>query len=232
MEQNFLSSCLPAPDISSFIWKYVGLLHIKGFAINNLETLRVEFNNLLNSKNSNKPLRAFVSHSAYQSKTFTKLVEDLASLEWLEKVCGVRSRQIAGDITKYSGVTHWHRDIRKGSLEFAKLVVYLDPAQPSTFDFKYLPGSHQMQDCRPEGDYVYTSSELESLIRNQLISTLGYPSVKISAGDAIIFSPRLLHSVSDMRVRRQFAAIFSEIPISSKQRIEYSQMILAGMSIL
>lgn len=217
------------PDIqkSKFLFDVSGIIHIQDFVGHQIVQLATDFENTFKSLSKTDNPRPFIRNALTVSPSFNSIIHNDYFKTWLQKIFTKDITVIAGDITRYSGVTKWHRDINYGTLPLLKLVVYIDLKDDKQFDFFYLPGTHL---CNSEVENFERS--LEEKLNSKEFNLFQPPSIKIKSGDAIIFSPRLLHSVEDQCERKQFAAIFGGKPCNSLERAELIKISLANISVL
>lgn len=201
------------PDVlaARFYMEHAGALLLPGFAVG--AQLDTEFGAYVSP---DRGRQGFVRNALAASSALRSIVEPDGFVSWLNAVFKQTMRPIGGDATRYVGATYWHRDVSDGSLVLAKLAVYLDSAS-----FLYVPGSHT-----PEFAAAIPTAA-ENICCGDATQTLAF-----RANDAILFCPRLLHSVAEAEPRRQLAVIFSAVPATSDQRSELMRLLAANSAVL
>lgn len=219
---------LPDINISKFYWETAGLVHIPGFAYKFLNKIADEFAQEFTEENLKDESRVFNRNALRVSPTYSYIVNENSFHQWLTEVIGGAASIVAGDASVYRGDTYWHRDVHTGTLGFAKLAVYLTVNNESV-PFSYFPGTHILGDGK-------TPTEQKNLnlvnLSPDRINKYSTNTIHLKDGDAILFNPRLLHSVLNDNERKQLAVIFSFSPNSESEKQELLSFLLAKNSVL
>ena len=170
-------------------FKTFGYVVLKGVLFaEELETVRIEFNNMLAEQYSHTPYDGSVRHWTPMMDEDTpflaNLMEDVRFFSVAKQLYGDDVLGVIVDGNRYTGDTHWHRDTATVHQFGVKFAFYLQSVDVDTGALRVIPGTHRL----PNDD------EFAQGVRSMLGESVPATALVSEPGDVVAFDIRLWHA--------------------------------------